>query len=73
VSSGEFLGETIDVVEIAVGFVLVLLVKLRLVESLVVELGWLWSRRLSGTNGVSGDFALVDRGLSKWWSAFGVC
>jgi hypothetical protein len=39
VSAGELFGKTIDVVEVAVGLVLVLLVELRIVESLVVELG----------------------------------
>ena len=38
-SAGKLFGKTIDVVEIAVGLVLVLLVELRIVESLVVELG----------------------------------
>jgi hypothetical protein len=38
-STGKLFGETIDVVEVAVGLVLVLLVKLGIVESLVVELG----------------------------------
>lgn len=33
----EFLRQTIDIVEIAVGFILVLLVKLLIVEFLVVE------------------------------------
>jgi hypothetical protein len=39
VSAGELFGETIDVVEVAVGLVLVLLIELSIVESLVVELG----------------------------------
>ena len=38
-STGKLFGETIDVVEVAVGLVLVLLVQLGLVESLVIELG----------------------------------
>jgi hypothetical protein len=38
----EFLGETIDVVEIAIGLVLVLLVELGIVKALIVELGGLW-------------------------------
>jgi len=38
-SAGKLLGETVDVVEVAVGLVLVLLVQLGLVESLVIELG----------------------------------
>jgi hypothetical protein len=37
VSTGEFLGETIDVVEVAVGLVLVFLLQFALVESIVVE------------------------------------
>jgi len=48
VSAGKLFGETIDVVEIAVGLVLVLLVELGIVESLVVELG---SFVLDGTDG----------------------
>jgi hypothetical protein len=39
VSAGELLGETVDVVEVAIGLVLVLLVQFGLVESLVIELG----------------------------------
>jgi hypothetical protein len=39
VSAGKLLGKAVDVVEVAVGFVLVLLVQLGLVESLVIELG----------------------------------
>ena len=50
--SGEFLGEAIDVVEVAVGFVFVLLVQLMIVELLIIEfcsilmlrMGWLASR-----------------------------
>lgn len=38
-SPGEFLGEAIDVVEIAVGFILVLLIQLVVVEAFVVEIG----------------------------------
>jgi hypothetical protein len=49
VSAGELLGETVDVVEVAVGLVLVLLVQLGLVESLVIELG---SFVLDGTDGL---------------------
>jgi hypothetical protein len=46
VSAGKLFGETVDVVEVAVGLILVLLVKLRIVESLVVELGRLcWTGR----------------------------
>ena len=36
-SAGELLGKTIDVVEVAVRFVLVLLLQLGIVESLVIE------------------------------------
>jgi hypothetical protein len=39
VSAGELLCKTIDVVKVAVGLVLVLLVKLGIVEAFVVELG----------------------------------
>ena len=39
VSAGKLFGETVDVVKIAVGLVLVLLVELGIVEALVVELG----------------------------------
>jgi hypothetical protein len=49
VSAGELFGETIDVVEVAVGLILMLLVKLGIVESLVVELG---SFVLDGTDGL---------------------
>jgi len=38
-SAGELFGETIDVVEVAVGLVLVLFVELGIVEALIVELG----------------------------------
>jgi hypothetical protein len=38
VSAGELLRETVDVIEVTVGLVLVLLVQLGLVESLVIEL-----------------------------------
>lgn len=48
-SAGELFGETIDVVEVAVGLILMLLVKLGIVESLVVELG---SFVLDGTDGL---------------------
>ena len=48
-SAGKLLGETVDVVEVAVGLVLVLLVQLGLVESLVIELG---SFVLDGTDGL---------------------
>ena len=37
--TGKFLGKAIDVVEVAVGLVLVLLVQLAIVESAIVELG----------------------------------
>ena len=50
--SRKFLGEAIDVVEVAVGFIFVLLVQLMIVELLVIEfcsilmlrMGWLTSR-----------------------------
>ena len=48
-SAGKLFGETVDVVEVAVGLVLVLLFKLGIVESLVVELG---SFVLDGTDGL---------------------
>ena len=35
---GEFLGKSVDIVEVAVGFVLVLLIKLGIVEIFVAEL-----------------------------------
>lgn len=35
----KFLGQAIDIIEVAVGFVFVLLVELSIVESLVVEFG----------------------------------
>jgi len=43
----EVLGQTVDVVEVAVGLVLVFLLQLRLVEALVVEL-----RAMGGRDGV---------------------
>jgi hypothetical protein len=43
----ELLGEAIDVVEVAVGLILVLLVELGIVEGLIIELGrlrrWRWA------------------------------
>jgi hypothetical protein len=39
VGLGKFLGQPIDVIEVAVGLILVLLVKFGIVESLVVEFG----------------------------------
>jgi hypothetical protein len=47
-SAGELLSETVDVIEVAVGLVLVLLVQLGLVESLVIELGSLVLDRTDG-------------------------
>jgi hypothetical protein len=49
VSTRKLFGETINVVEVAVGLVLVLLVELGIVELLVVELG---SFVLDGTDGL---------------------
>ncbi len=41
----EFLGQPIDIIEVAVRFVLVLLIKFGAVEAVVVELDRLWRRR----------------------------
>lgn len=51
----EILGETIDVVEVAVGLVLVFLVELRLVEALVVEFATAAARRSRCNVGGAGD------------------
>lgn len=61
-SSWEFLGQTIDIVKVAVRFVLVLLVQLGLVESFIVELRGLWRGRLSG-GGDLGSLLGIGRGL----------
>lgn len=63
VSTREFLGETVDVVEVAIGLVLVLLVQLGLVEALIVELDRLRSRRLSRGNW--GILGLITRGFRR--------
>ena len=46
--SREFFGEAIDVVEVAVGFIFVLLVQLSIVEFLVVEFGGVLLFRVAG-------------------------
>lgn len=63
-STGEFLGETIDVVEVAVGLVLVFLLQFTLVESIVVE----WSGGGSARTGTGNR-----RGRSgQWGLAFAI-
>ena len=52
-STWEFLGEAIDVVEVAVRLVLMLLVELGLVEAFIVEFRRRWGRRLSRAKGGS--------------------
>jgi hypothetical protein len=49
--AGEFLGQTIDVVEIAIRLVLVLLVELGIVEAFIVE----FARRVEAGGGGSSD------------------
>src|ERR1700739_2425073 len=53
--TGEFLGKTGDVVEVAVGFVPVFLVELSSIESFVVEMGYVVGSdgRSSGSSGSS--------------------
>jgi hypothetical protein len=48
VSTGKLLGETIDVVEVAVRLVLVLLLQLSIVKVFIVKLGSLWRNCSSG-------------------------
>lgn len=57
VCAGEFLGEAIDVVEVAVRLVLVLLLQLGVVELFIVELG---SRLVSSSNGRLGRLRIRD-------------
>jgi hypothetical protein len=56
----EFLGEAVDVVEVAVGLVLVLLVELGRIEGLIVEFGGLRWRRWAAGGEVLGGGALVS-------------
>jgi hypothetical protein len=53
--TGEFLGKTVDVVEVAVGFVPVFLVEFSSIESFVVEVGYVVGSdgRSSGSSGSS--------------------
>lgn len=62
-SAGKFLGKSVDVVEVAVGLVLVLLVQLGLVEAIVIELGRGRSRRRA--NGSLGCCGLLRRGRER--------
>ena len=55
----KFLGKTVDVVEVAVGFVLVLFVQLVLVKAFIIELRGLGRRRGDGMR------RLVDRRLDR--------
>jgi hypothetical protein len=63
VSFREFLGQAVDIVEVAVRLVLVLLVKLGFVETFIIKFGGDWGSGLSSTDG--GDFALVN-GVLDW-------
>lgn len=64
VGTRKLLRKTIDVVEVAIRFVLVLLVKFCFVEILVVKLGGCWWGRLwPGEGGVM----LLHEGNSGWW------
>jgi hypothetical protein len=63
VSAGEFLGETIDIIEIAVGFVLVLFVQLVLVKLFIIESRSVWGGRLWPTVGRG----FLDKGLLRRW------
>jgi hypothetical protein len=49
-SSRKLLSQAIDVVKVAVRLVLVLLIKFRLVESLIIEFGWRWRIWRSGSD-----------------------
>lgn len=61
-SSWELLGQTIDVIEVAVRLVLVLLVQLGSIKSLIVKLRSLWRSRLS-SGGDLGGLLGIGRGL----------
>lgn len=63
-STGEFLGETIDIVEVAVGLVLVFLLQFIQVESIVVEWSGGGSLRTGTGNrgGRSGPWSLAFAG-----------
>ena len=61
VRTRKLLGKPVDVVEIAIGFVLTLLVKLRGVESFIIKAGGLRGGWGGGGNG-GGARAGVDRG-----------
>jgi hypothetical protein len=71
VGFGEFLGQTVDVVEVAVRLVLVLLVELGLVEALVVKFGSDGGGGLSSADN-GGDLALVV-GVLGWAKGWGSC
>ena len=45
-SLGKLLGKTVDVIEIAIGFVFVFLVKFGIVEAFIIEFGGFRSSRL---------------------------
>ena len=61
--AGKLLGKTIDVVEVAVGLVLVLLVQFGIVEFLVVELG-----SILVVAGLVGGFTMLGI-WNFWWLA----
>jgi hypothetical protein len=61
----EFLGEAVDVVEVAVGLVLVLLIELSRIEGLVVKFGGFRWRRWAAGGEVLGGSALVSRWLLR--------
>lgn len=67
VGTGELLGQTVDVIEVAVRLVLVLLLQLVLVELLIVELGAMVARNsASGRRRVrSGGSRRLQRGMGR--------
>jgi hypothetical protein len=70
VGTRKFLGQTIDVVEVAVGFVLVFLVQFVMVEGLIIESRSDWSGRL-GT-GEGGRIWVLDMlVLGRRWRSCG--
>ena len=58
----EFLGEAVDVVEVAVGFVFVFLVQFCVVEAFIIVFGNFWSRGLRAWS----DKFLCDMRLGLW-------
>lgn len=66
VGAREFLGQAIDIVEVAVRLVLVLLVQLILIESLIVEFLGVRSSGLSSIEGLGGGGLLNGRRERNW-------